>query len=56
VGIGVVVRNADGVVVASMMVVPFVTDPTSAEALGPWYALSLCRRQGLNRIILEGGS
>jgi ribonuclease HI len=54
---GVVVRNVEGgVVAASVTVVPFVTDPTSAEALGAWHSLSLCRRRGFNHVLLEGDS
>lgn len=54
---GVVVRNAEGgVVAASVTVVRFVTDPTSAEALGAWHALSLCRRRGFNHVLREGNS
>jgi ribonuclease HI len=53
----VIIRDEDGLVVAaSMAIVPFITDPTMAEAVGPWHALTLCRQHGFARVIFEGDS
>jgi ribonuclease HI len=56
-GVGVVIRNADGLCVGAMaVVIPHVTDPTTVEALGAWRAVLLCRDLGLSNIVLEGDS
>jgi ribonuclease HI len=57
VGIGLVVRNDAGdIEAASTVCIPFVTDPTLAEALGAWHALLFCRKQRYTHVILEGDS
>ncbi|XP_062164873.1 uncharacterized protein LOC133871438 [Alnus glutinosa] len=54
---GVVVRDEQGVVVAaSMAIVPFIRDPSLAEAIGAWHALSLCSFQGFSQVNFERDS
>jgi len=56
-GIGVVIRDDTGLcVVAMVMVIPHVLDPTTAEALGAWRAVVFCWDLGLSNFVLEGDS
>jgi hypothetical protein len=51
-GVPMVVRDYAGkVVAATIRSFLFITDPTVAEALGAWHAMSLCRAWGLARVI-----
>jgi hypothetical protein len=48
-GIGVVVRNeSEGVVAALAKAIPFVEDPTAAEAIAAWHAVNLCVDRGFH--------
>jgi ribonuclease HI len=54
-GVGVIIRDAEGLVVASLCsTVPSITDPPTAEAIAAWKAAELCHALGLQRVILEG--
>jgi ribonuclease HI len=56
-GIGVVVRNESGEVVAALAkVIPFVEDPTAAEAIAAWHAVNLCVDRGFHQVVLERDS
>ncbi len=56
-GIGVVVRNeSEGVVAALAKAIPFVEDPTAAEAIAAWHAVNLCVDRGFHHVVLEGDS
>ncbi|GLT76792.1 hypothetical protein SLA2020_484300 [Shorea laevis] len=54
-GVGLVVRNSTGSVLAAMCSsVPFITDPTTAEVVALQKAVSVCLDLGFQRIQLEG--
>jgi ribonuclease HI len=54
---GVVVRYEDGNCVAALAtVIPYITNPTTAEALAAWRAVLLCWDLGFTRFVLEGDS
>jgi hypothetical protein len=54
-GVGVVVRDSDGAVVAMYCLTKgFITSPSTAEAVGAWAAVDLAQRLGLRRAIFEG--
>jgi hypothetical protein len=54
-GIGVVVRNESGEVVAALAkVIPFVEDPTAAEAIAAWHAVNLCVDRGFHQVASVG--
>jgi hypothetical protein len=54
-GLGVVVRDSCGVLVAAKAaIIPFISDPTTGEALAAWSATTLTRDLGLQRVVLEG--
>jgi ribonuclease HI len=56
-GVRVIIRDDKGnVVAAQSKVIPFITDPTSAEALAAWHAILLAREVGGKRVLLEGDS
>ncbi|XP_059428517.1 uncharacterized protein LOC132162279 [Corylus avellana] len=55
VGIGVAVRNSDGMMLAALCASkPILTDPGTAEALAAWSAANVARRLNLRQVILEG--
>lgn len=54
-GVGVVVRDASGAILASMVTtIPFIRDPTVAEAMAAWKAVVFCSELGFQRVIFEG--
>jgi hypothetical protein len=54
-GLGVVVRDSCGVFVAAKAaVIPFISDPTTGEALAAWSATTLARNLGLQKVVPEG--
>jgi hypothetical protein len=54
-GVGVIVRDERGDVLATLCTtIPFVTDPTIAEAIAAWKAVELGCELGFQRVILEG--
>lgn len=54
-GVGVVVRDAGGQVVAAMCTtIPFITDLSIAEAVAAWKAAIFYCEQGHQRVILKG--
>jgi ribonuclease HI len=56
-GLGVVVRDSCGVfVVAKAAVIPFISDPTTGEALAAWSAITLAHDLDLQKVVLEGDS
>lgn len=56
-GVGVLARNAEGVVVASLCTtLPSISDPVVAETMALWRAVSLCRELEFPAIHLEGDS
>lgn len=56
-GIGTVIRDEDGgVVAARACFLPYIDDPTAAEAMAAWYAVTLGRDMGGTCILLEGDS
>jgi ribonuclease HI len=56
-GIGIIVRDEEGVFVAAMAkVLPSFNDPTVAEALAAWHAVNMCVAKGFHKIVLEGDS
>ncbi|KAE8076401.1 hypothetical protein FH972_015056 [Carpinus fangiana] len=56
-GVGIVVRDHNGVVVGAMCVTKsHIINPTIAEAVKAWQALALGKRLGLTNIIIEGVS
>ncbi|XP_062155184.1 uncharacterized protein LOC133863239 [Alnus glutinosa] len=57
IGLGVVIRDNGGVLVAALVqTVPHITDPTHAEAMAAWKAVSFCSDLGLRRATFEGDS
>jgi phosphotransferase system IIA component len=56
-GVGVVVRDDSGTVKAMVAkVVPFIVDPTLAEAMAAWQAVQFCCDMGFQRVVLVGNS
>lgn len=56
-GVGVILRDAHGTVVASMSsLVPFVNDPTTAEGVALWRVVVLSVDLEVSRLQLEGDS
>lgn len=56
-GVGIVVRDSDGRVVAAIAtVIQFIFDPPPAEAMAAWRAVLLCRKLGFTHMIFEGDS
>ncbi|GLT53268.1 hypothetical protein SLA2020_265510 [Shorea laevis] len=54
-GVGVIARKARGLVVVSMCTtIPFITDPSIAEAVAAWKVAVFCCDQGFPSVILEG--
>lgn len=54
-GVGVIIRDAVGTVVAAMCsTVPYITDPAVAEATALWKAVTLCLELNIQRLHLEG--
>jgi ribonuclease HI len=54
-GVGLIVRDGEGSVLAAMCTsVDFIIDPTVAEAMALWKAVSCCLDLGFSRIHLEG--
>lgn len=55
IGMRVIASDARGLVVASMCgTIPFIIDPTIAEAVAAWKAIVFYCEQGFQRLILEG--
>jgi ribonuclease HI len=55
IGVGAIARDEKGGTVASYCsIVPFVTDPTVAEAVAAWKTIGFCCDQGFSHLILEG--
>jgi collagenase-like PrtC family protease len=56
-GVGVVVRDDVGVVMAAMSkLIPFIVDPTVTESVAAWQAVQFCCELGYLRVVLEGDS
>lgn len=56
-GIGAVIRDGNRTVVAARVsFLPYIDDPSAAEALAAWYAVKLGREMGGTCIIIEGDS
>jgi ribonuclease HI len=54
-GVGVIARDSTGQVLASMCTtMPFITDPTVAEAVAAWRAVQFCIEHDFQDIFLEG--
>jgi ribonuclease HI len=53
-GVGVMVRDTKGVLATMYTTVPFIIDPTIAEAISAWKAIVFCKNLGLQYIFLEG--
>lgn len=54
-GVGIVARDHDGQVVAALSTPRcFITDPTTAEAMGVWKVAEFCINMELEQVILEG--
>jgi hypothetical protein len=54
IGVGMIARDAKGIILASMCtLVPFIIDPTVAEAMAAWKAAVFCRESGFSRVYLE---
>jgi ribonuclease HI len=45
-----------GVVAALAKAIPFVEDPTAAEAIAVWHAVNLCVDRGFHQVVFEGDS
>lgn len=41
---------------AMAQVIPYLTDPTVAESMAAWRAVSFCRECGFSKMLLEGDS
>jgi hypothetical protein len=55
IGVGVVIRDSGGIVVAAFCCVLFASlDPASAEAYGAWKLAEFCSRRGFRKIEVEG--
>jgi ribonuclease HI len=56
-GMGVVVRNNDGMVLVALAeVTPHITDLTTAEAVAARRVVTLCRGLGFLQVVFEGDS
>jgi ribonuclease HI len=56
-GIGVIIRDADGqVTAAKSMKIPRVFEPAAGEAMAALHAAKLCHDLGIFEVVLEGDS
>jgi ribonuclease HI len=56
-GVGTVLRDAAGRVLAAMCCsIPFINEPSTAEAIALWKAVSFCVELGIPRLHMEGDS
>lgn len=54
-GVGVVIRDAEGgVVAAKVTTVPYIVEPKAAKTMAAWRAVEFGREMGASRVILEG--
>jgi hypothetical protein len=56
-GVGAVLRNEAGVVVAAMAkLIPIIVDPTKEKSVAAWQAVQFCCHLRHQRVVLEGDS
>lgn len=57
IGVGVIIRNSHGVVLASLMKhMHYCVEPSIAEVRGLFVAATFCKELGLNSLVFEGDS